>query len=130
LVIKFNYFYFVFEFYFFLSLDKQQNVKPNPSALSSSRNNNYFDNNDNGPLSEEASKSLETPDYSGWLKKQGDKYKTWKSRYCILKGVYLYYFKNDKVNLFLFIFITVFLSDFFLKKIFFLNFTRRLNRHT
>ncbi|GBC09395.1 hypothetical protein RclHR1_08820006 [Rhizophagus clarus] len=86
-----------------IDLDKYQNVKPSPSTLPGSRNTNYYlpdnvddvDNNEylNGP---ETYNSIGTPDYSGWLKKQGDKYKTWKSRYCILKGVNLFYFKNDK----------------------------------
>ncbi|CAG8708874.1 24135_t:CDS:10 [Dentiscutata erythropus] len=44
----------------------------------------------------EVLKSMGEPDYEGWLKKQGDKYKTWKSRYFILKGVDLYYLKNNK----------------------------------
>ncbi|PKC62022.1 hypothetical protein RhiirA1_538789 [Rhizophagus irregularis] len=81
-----------------LDMEKFQNSKPNPSPLSGSRNTNYFFENidNNGYLNEETFKSIGTPDYSGWLKKQGDKYKTWKSRYCILKGVNLYYFKNDK----------------------------------
>ncbi|CAG8474143.1 3472_t:CDS:10 [Diversispora eburnea] len=39
---------------------------------------------------------LKTPDYEGWLKKQGDKYKSWKNRYCILKGVNLFYLRSDK----------------------------------
>ncbi|CAG8447395.1 3326_t:CDS:2 [Dentiscutata heterogama] len=44
----------------------------------------------------EVLKSMGEPDYEGWLRKQGDKYKTWKSRYFILKGVDLYYLKNNK----------------------------------
>ncbi|CAG8492147.1 5803_t:CDS:10 [Cetraspora pellucida] len=44
----------------------------------------------------EVLKSIGEPDYEGWLKKQGDKYKTWKSRYFILKGADLYYLKNNK----------------------------------
>jgi len=88
----------LFEFNFFFSLDNFQRVKSN-SSLSGSRNTNYFFENidDTGYSNEETYKSIGTPDFSGWLKKQGDKYKTWKTRYCILKGVNLYYFKNDKV---------------------------------
>ena len=49
-------------------------------------------------ITEETLKSIvREPDYTGWLKKQGDKYKMWKSHYCILKGVNFYYIKNDKV---------------------------------
>ncbi|KAL9644563.1 hypothetical protein ABK040_009427 [Willaertia magna] len=43
---------------------------------------------------------------AGWLTKQGGSYKSWKERFCVLKGTYLYYFKNPsepepqgKVNL-------------------------------
>ena len=73
-------------------------MSPN-SALYDSRHIDYFyeNINDSEDAIEDAFKSIGVPDYEGWLKKQGDKYKTWKSRYCILKGVNLYYFKNDKV---------------------------------
>ncbi|CAG8570950.1 5001_t:CDS:10 [Acaulospora colombiana] len=47
-------------------------------------------------MNEEIMRAIEEPDYEGWLKKQGLKYKTWNSRYCILKGTDLYYFKTDK----------------------------------
>ncbi|CAG8450047.1 14009_t:CDS:2 [Funneliformis caledonium] len=36
------------------------------------------------------------PDHQGSLMKQGDKYKTWRKRYCILKGSDLYYLQDDK----------------------------------
>ncbi|RHZ44096.1 hypothetical protein Glove_759g8 [Diversispora epigaea] len=45
---------------------------------------------------EEEIVDLNSPDYEGWLKKQGDKYKSWKNRYCVLKGVNLFYLKSDK----------------------------------
>ncbi|KAK3819651.1 MAG: hypothetical protein J3Q66DRAFT_160772 [Benniella sp.] len=38
------------------------------------------------------------PDYAGWLKKKGDTYKTWKSRWFMLKGVTLYYMNSPKDN--------------------------------
>jgi hypothetical protein len=31
---------------------------------------------------------------SGWLVKQGGSIKSWKTRFCVLKGTYLYYFKD------------------------------------
>jgi len=31
---------------------------------------------------------------SGYLTKQGGSYKSWKTRFCVLKGTYLYYFKD------------------------------------
>lgn len=34
------------------------------------------------------------PDYTGWLRKKGDKYNAWKTRYLVLKGPHLYYMKN------------------------------------
>ncbi|KAF9912225.1 polar growth protein [Lobosporangium transversale] len=36
------------------------------------------------------------PDYAGWLKKRGDTYRTWKSRWFMLKGVTLYYMNSPK----------------------------------
>ncbi|CAG8474119.1 3470_t:CDS:10 [Diversispora eburnea] len=47
-------------------------------------------------INEEIMGAIGEPDYEGWLKKQGTKYKTWKSRYCILKGADFYYFKSNK----------------------------------
>ncbi|KAF9306896.1 polar growth protein [Mortierella antarctica] len=38
------------------------------------------------------------PDYAGWLKKKGDTYRTWKSRWFMLKGVTLYYMNSPKEN--------------------------------
>ncbi|KAF9291312.1 polar growth protein [Mortierella alpina] len=38
------------------------------------------------------------PDYAGWLKKRGDTYRTWKSRWFMLKGVTLYYMNTPKDN--------------------------------
>jgi hypothetical protein len=48
------------------------------------------------------------PDFSGWLRKKGQKYNTWKLRYLILKGVYLYYLKSQNVSNALEEFIVVF----------------------
>ncbi|CAG8447367.1 3324_t:CDS:10 [Dentiscutata heterogama] len=48
---------------------------------------------------EEALKNnIGTPDYEGWLMKQDDKSKSWKNRFCVLKGQTLYYFQNDKIT--------------------------------
>ncbi|CAG8475009.1 25938_t:CDS:10 [Gigaspora rosea] len=46
---------------------------------------------------EETLKNIGTPDYEGWLMKQDDKNKSWKNRFCVLKGQTLYYFQNDKI---------------------------------
>ncbi|EMD40348.1 hypothetical protein CERSUDRAFT_110942 [Gelatoporia subvermispora B] len=35
------------------------------------------------------------PDHSGWMRKKGERYNTWKSRYFVLKGPHLYYLKSD-----------------------------------
>ncbi|BGP29644.1 hypothetical protein JCM10296v2_001383 [Rhodotorula toruloides] len=35
------------------------------------------------------------PDHSGWMRKRGEKYNTWKMRFFVLKGVYLYYLKTE-----------------------------------
>jgi hypothetical protein len=37
-------------------------------------------------------------DCSGWMKKKGEKYNTWKMRFFVLKGVYLYYLKSEAVR--------------------------------
>jgi hypothetical protein len=35
------------------------------------------------------------PDYSGWMRKRGDRYNNWKQRYFILKGPHLYYLRSN-----------------------------------
>ncbi|KAH8919480.1 hypothetical protein BT69DRAFT_1322090 [Atractiella rhizophila] len=42
-----------------------------------------------GPLAQ-----IGEPDFSGWMQKKGEKYNTWKTRFMLLKGVYLYYMKS------------------------------------
>lgn len=39
-----------------------------------------------------------TPDFTGFLKKKGDRYNTWKTRYFVLKGARLYYLRNERVS--------------------------------
>lgn len=39
------------------------------------------------------------PDHSGWMRKKGEKYNTWKMRFFVLKGTYLYYLKSEAVCL-------------------------------
>lgn len=39
-----------------------------------------------------------SPDYSGWMRKKGEKYSTWKQRFFVLKGVHLYYLKSESVR--------------------------------
>lgn len=35
------------------------------------------------------------PDHSGWVRKKGEHYNSWKSRYFVLKGPHLYWLKSD-----------------------------------
>lgn len=35
------------------------------------------------------------PDHSGWMRKKGEQYNTWKMRFFVLKGTYLYYLKSE-----------------------------------
>ncbi|KAF7984746.1 hypothetical protein HWV62_11697 [Athelia sp. TMB] len=35
------------------------------------------------------------PDHSGWMRKKGDRYNSWKTRYFILKGSHMYILKSD-----------------------------------
>lgn len=41
---------------------------------------------------------LGRPDNSGWMRKKGEKYNTWKQRFFVLKGTYLYYLKSEQVS--------------------------------
>ncbi|KAI8989868.1 hypothetical protein BD414DRAFT_460138 [Trametes punicea] len=36
-----------------------------------------------------------TPDHNGWLRKKGDRYNTWKTRYFVLKGPHLYWLRSE-----------------------------------
>jgi hypothetical protein len=38
------------------------------------------------------------PDHSGWMRKKGEQYNTWKMRFFVLKGTYLYYLKSEAVR--------------------------------
>ncbi|WWC71495.1 uncharacterized protein I206_105453 [Kwoniella pini CBS 10737] len=49
----------------------------------------------NGVGNAAALKQIGTPDYSGYLKKKGDRYGTWKQRFFVLKGSHLYFLKSE-----------------------------------
>ncbi|KAL7282752.1 hypothetical protein ACG7TL_004227 [Trametes sanguinea] len=36
-----------------------------------------------------------TPDHNGWLRKKGDRYNSWKTRYFVLKGPHLYWLRSE-----------------------------------
>jgi hypothetical protein len=42
-----------------------------------------------------ALRTIGSPDKSGYLKKRGDRYNTWKTRFFVLKGSHLYYLKSE-----------------------------------
>ncbi|KAK8854717.1 hypothetical protein IAR55_003456 [Kwoniella newhampshirensis] len=42
-----------------------------------------------------ALKQIGKPDYSGYMKKKGERYGTWKQRFFVLKGAHLYYMKSE-----------------------------------
>ncbi|KAG9301187.1 hypothetical protein G9A89_012570 [Geosiphon pyriformis] len=69
-------------------------LKMNPPSISHSN----FDDGRMSRTDDEILGFIGVPDHEGWLKKQGEKYKTWKNRFCILKGVHLYYLKSDKLG--------------------------------
>ncbi|KAG8705947.1 polar growth protein, partial [Ceratobasidium sp. 395] len=43
---------------------------------------------------EKAVDQIGEPDYSGWMRKKGDRYNSWKLRYFVLKGPHLYYLRS------------------------------------
>lgn len=56
------------------------------------------DANGNGPSLKPGQSILEqigTPDHCGWMRKKGERYAVWKSRYFVLKGPHLYYMRSD-----------------------------------
>lgn len=44
---------------------------------------------------ESAVAKIGKPDYTGYMKKKGDRYNSWKMRYFVLKGAHLYYLRNE-----------------------------------
>jgi hypothetical protein len=46
-----------------------------------------------------ALKQIGTPDRAGYMKKKGERYGTWKTRYFVLKGSHLYYMRNEHVSI-------------------------------
>ncbi len=50
------------------------------------------------PGTAKALRQIGTPDYSGYLKKKGDRYGSWKTQYFVLKGPHLYYLKSETVS--------------------------------
>jgi hypothetical protein len=52
-----------------------------------------------GPGSLKAGQSIleqiGTPDHNGWMRKKGDRYNTWKTRYFVLQGPHLYWLKSN-----------------------------------
>jgi hypothetical protein len=79
---------------FFNSNEEENNLEKRESRVNSYYSEYHLDyiNTNNEVL-----KKIGIPDHDGWLKKQGDKYRSWKNRFCILKGATLYYLKSDKV---------------------------------
>ncbi|KAH8096600.1 hypothetical protein BXZ70DRAFT_945297 [Cristinia sonorae] len=66
----------------------RQSHSPNPAFLQPT----------SGPTLKPGKSILEqigTPDHSGWMRKKGDRYNTWKLRYFVLKGPHLYCLRND-----------------------------------
>lgn len=62
------------------------------------RNNDF---SQSGANEGSALSQIGRPDYAGYMKKKGERYNTWKSRYFVLKGSHLYYMKSpqeDKVK--------------------------------
>ena len=37
-------------------------------------------------------------DHKGWMRKKGERYNTWKTRYFVLKGPHLYWLKSNNAS--------------------------------
>ncbi|CAI2168977.1 19331_t:CDS:2 [Funneliformis geosporum] len=57
----------------------------------------YSDHSSDNYIDDDQIIRIGVPDHQGSLMKQGDKYKTWRNRFCILKGSNLYYLQDDKM---------------------------------
>ncbi len=54
----------------------------------------------NGSLKSDQSilEQIGEPDHQGWMRKRGERYNTWKSRYFVLKGPHLYWLKSGNAS--------------------------------
>ena len=62
-------------------------AEPAPSAILSA------DGGEGNPA--RALDRLPKPDFAGYLRKKGERYNSWKMRYCVLSGPHLYYLKSE-----------------------------------
>jgi hypothetical protein len=51
------------------------------------------------PSAKRALDRIPEPDFAGYLRKKGERYNSWKTRYCVLSGPHLYYLKSENVRL-------------------------------
>ncbi|KAF9478688.1 hypothetical protein BDN70DRAFT_879712 [Pholiota conissans] len=71
---------------------------PTSSVNTSSSSNGAQDvNGVSGPIKQGQSilEQIGEPDHSGWMRKKGDRYNTWKLRYFVLKGPHMYILRSN-----------------------------------
>lgn len=79
-------------------LRKRTSSNPTPIAAAAIPNTNGETTNGvSGPIKQGVNimDQIGEPDHTGWMRKKGDRYNTWKVRYFILKGPHLYLLRNN-----------------------------------
>ncbi|KAB5594201.1 Protein pob1 [Ceratobasidium theobromae] len=69
----------------------------NPSSINPHQSTSAISSDAGVPADAGAAHALDQigePDYSGWMRKKGDRYNAWKLRYFVLKGPHLYYLRS------------------------------------
>jgi hypothetical protein len=82
----------------FTTLRKRNSSNPNPSITAAIRSNvPETANGVTGFIKEGANimDQIGVPDHTGWMRKRGDRFNSWKSRYFILKGPHLYFLRSN-----------------------------------
>ncbi|KAF8806186.1 hypothetical protein BYT27DRAFT_7191502 [Phlegmacium glaucopus] len=80
------------------TLRKRTNSNPIPVvAAVVPKSNDETVNGVSGPIKQGVNimDQIGEPDHTGWMRKKGDRYNTWKVRYFILKGPHLYFMRNN-----------------------------------
>jgi hypothetical protein len=61
-------------------------------------NSPRFPQGESNPDAARALDRISKPEFAGFLRKKGERYNSWKLRYCVLAGPHFYYLKSENVR--------------------------------
>jgi len=88
------------------TLRKRTLSAPHSSPASPTASKGFTTNGASGKIKQGQNilQQIGEPDHSGWMKKKGDRYNTWKLRYFVLKGPHLYFLRSNNKGVCFFLF--------------------------